>query len=361
MSLAIPNDGIGLSTNQSIIFSTDLEILSGGISGRNCVHSGCLVTATTLLTLNVAAGSISSADTIFTIGAATVVIGAADATNPRIDYVVITSAGAKAVRAGTAAANPKPPALTADDVGLAIIYIPALATTLTSVNIYDRRIVTQDVPLPSATPAIVLGTAAASGSEITYLRSDATIVANRAALPADARGWTFLGQATASTAIRTGTITWTGTYKQLMFEYHISGYSNTAIGRLIVGPTAGLSETGTTFCCSHGTGVSAITTSVSIPGWPTFGGAADNVPRWGWGMIKNVATEVKRMDATGMNGGTAPTTAPTTYKMNGLFNDTTNLINKAELAVYDAITGTAISTRTFNAGTYLNFWGRNDD
>lgn len=219
----------------------------------------------------------------------------------------------------------------------------------------------EDVPLPAATPAIVLGTAVASGSAITYLRSDATIVGNRAALPADARGWTFLGTATASTAVRTGTITWTGTWKQLMFEYFIAGYSNTAIGRILIGPTAGISETGTTFCASHCTGVGAVTTSVSIPGWPAFGGVADNVPRWGRGWIKNVAGEVKRMEATGMNAGTAPTTAPTLYQMAGLFNDTTNSVVKAEMAVYAAITGTAVSTTTFNAGTYITFWGRNDD
>lgn len=147
MAFAIPDDGVGLSTNQSVLFTEDFQILSGGISRRNCVLQGCLVTATTLLTLNVALGSVLSANALFPIAADTVVIGTADATNPRIDLVVITSAGAKAIRAGTAAATPNPPALTTDDVVLAIVYVPALATTMTSANIYDRRMLQEGGPM----------------------------------------------------------------------------------------------------------------------------------------------------------------------------------------------------------------------
>lgn len=174
------------------------------------------------------------------------------------------------------------------------------------------------------------------------------------------RNWAFLGQATASNAVRTGTITWTGTFKQLLFEYFISGYNGAAIGRLIVGPTAGLSETGTTFCTSLIEGVTITATSVSVPGWPTAVTAAA-VPRYGWMYVDNQAAVVKRMSGHGQHSGTAPTTVPTQMRMEGMFNDTTNLVNKAELAVYAAITGAAISATTFNAGTYLNVWGRNDD
>lgn len=174
------------------------------------------------------------------------------------------------------------------------------------------------------------------------------------------RNWAFLGQATASNAVRTGTITWTGTFKQLWFEYFISGYSGSAIGRLIVGPTAGLSETGTTFCTSLIEGVTLTATSVSVPGWPTAT-TAGAVARFGHMYVQNTAGVVKRMTGHGQHSGTAPTVVPTQMRMAGMFNDATNLINKAELAVYDAITGAAISATTFNAGTFLNVWGRNDD
>lgn len=186
----------------------------------------------------------------------------------------------------------------------------------------------------------------------------------RAMLGADAKNWTLLGTATASGTVRTGTITWVGTFEELWFEYFISGYSGSAIGRLIVGPTAGLSEVGTTFATAFlsmtpPTTVAGIT-SVSIPGWPTAVTAAA-VSRYGWMKVQNVAAQIKRMVGEGQYAGTAATTAPTIILMGGNFTDSTNLINKAELAVYDALTGTAISTTTFNAGTYLNVWGRHTD
>lgn len=185
-------------------------------------------------------------------------------------------------------------------------------------------------------------------------------VVTRAMLGADAKNWTLLGTATASNAVRTGTITWAGTFKQLLFEYFISGYNGVGIGRVIVGPTAGLSETATNHCTNLIEGVTQNTTSVSVPGWPTAVATAA-ARRWGWMKVKNVAAEVKSMTGIGNHSGTAATVVPIAMKMDGLMSDATNLINKAEMAVYAAITGAAISAQTFNAGTYLAVWGRNDD
>jgi len=172
--------------------------------------------------------------------------------------------------------------------------------------------------------------------------------------------WVFLGQATANAAVRTGTIIWTGVYKQLLFECHIPGMSNTSVPRLIVGPSAGLSETGTTFCCNLIEGVTQTTTAVSIPGWP-LGVTVASTRYSAWMYVKNVANQVKSMTGFGNNAGTAPTTAPICAILEGLFNDTTNSIQRAELATYTTITGTSVGTRTMNAGTYLNVWGKNDN
>lgn len=182
----------------------------------------------------------------------------------------------------------------------------------------------------------------------------------RAHLEATGKNWQFLGRATASNAVRTSLLSWTGTFEQLHFEYFISGYSNTAIGRLIVGPSTGLSETGTTFCTSLIEGVTLNTLSVSVPGWPTAV-TVNQVPRYGHMWVQNTASVVKRMSGHGQHAGTAPTVPPTQMRMEGLYNNTSTVINQAELAVYDAITGAAISTRTFNSGTFLNCWGRNAD
>lgn len=249
------------------------------------------------------------------------------------------------------------------------------------------------VPVAGTNTTTLSGTAG-NGTAATFLRSDAVIDAFDATNPADiaaaaatgsidfaarrdhvhtigtgivtrtmqaasGKGWQFIGQATASTAIRTGTITGLSSFKQLHFEFYISGYSNTAIGRLIVGPAAGLSETATNHCTELIEGVTRTTTSVSVPGWPTAV-TVNNVERWGWMQVKNVAAARKTMKGEGLWGGTAATVVPTGMLYRGLMSDTTNAIDRAEMAVYDAITGAAISARTFTTA-YLNAWGRTDD
>lgn len=210
------------------------------------------------------------------------------------------------------------------------------------------------------TPASLFANAAVAGVSTSFLRIDDTLPISRALVPADLKNWTFLGQGTASAAVRTGVVTWIGTFAELMIEYFISGYSGSAIGRVMVGPTAGISETATTSACELTEGGTRNTTSVSVCGWPTAV-TAGAVPRYGIMFVKNVASAVKLMTGHGQHSGTPPTVVPTGMLMNGSFNDTTNLINKVELAVYAAITGTAISAITFNAGTFVNVWGRNND
>jgi hypothetical protein len=172
--------------------------------------------------------------------------------------------------------------------------------------------------------------------------------------------WVFLGQATANAAVRTNVVSWVGVYQQLMFECYISGYSNTSVGRLIVGPSTGLSETGTTFCVNLIENATLTQTAVSIPGWP-LGVTVENVRRHAWIFVKNDPAAVKSMTGFGNNAGTAATAVPKAMLFDGLFSDTTNSIQQAELASYAAITGATIGTRTFNAGTYLNVWGKNNN
>jgi hypothetical protein len=195
-----------------------------------------------------------------------------------------------------------------------------------------------------------------------FMADDSTLKSiTRALLAADAKGWTPLGfTQLASPAIRTATITWTGTWQELEFVYFVAGYSGAAIARLIVGPTAGLSETGTTFCSTIIENVTLNQTSVSVPGWP-LGVTAEAVERQGVLRVQNVAAKVKRMTGHGNSAGTAATTPPKALTFNGLFSDATNLINKAELAVYAALTGAAISSTTLNALTWLLVRGRNFD
>ena len=138
---SIPDKGEGVNDIQSILFQEYLDALVVGVSGLDCVVSGLAVTGNANLLPSVSAGTATSNGALFAVSGSTVTISTADATNPRLDLIVVTSAGALAVRAGTAAAAPKPPARTANDVLLAVAYVPAAATSLATANFIDLRVV----------------------------------------------------------------------------------------------------------------------------------------------------------------------------------------------------------------------------
>lgn len=136
----IPDDGEGDSTLQSVLWQEYLDVLVAGISGIDCVLSGLAVTGGADMTPAVAKGAVLSNGTLFAVAAADVTIGTADGTNPRIDLIVVNSSGALAVRAGTAAATPKPPARSANDVVIAAVYVPAGDTSIETTKITDLRV-----------------------------------------------------------------------------------------------------------------------------------------------------------------------------------------------------------------------------
>jgi hypothetical protein len=142
VSFTIPDKGEGQNDIQSIAFQEDFEILAAGVSGTDCVLVGCTVTAqgSPDMTVAVAKGAVLTNGVLKPVTAGNATITTANGTNPRIDAVVVDSSGAKAVRAGTAAAAPKPPTRTANDVVLAYVYVPANDTTISSDQIVDKRV-----------------------------------------------------------------------------------------------------------------------------------------------------------------------------------------------------------------------------
>src|SRR3990172_7004755 len=140
MPWTIPDKGEGDNDIQSILFQEYLECLVAGINGIDWVLSGLAVTGGVDMTPAVAKGAVLSNKTMFAVAAADVTITTADATNPRLDLIVVTSAGALAVRAGTPAAAPKPPARTANDVIIAVVYVPAGDTAIATSQIKDMRV-----------------------------------------------------------------------------------------------------------------------------------------------------------------------------------------------------------------------------
>ena len=93
------------------------------------IVSGCTPSIAGL-TVTVAAGVVHLADgTRKEISASTVTLDTADASNPRIDLVYITSAGVVAKVTGTAAASPSAPALPANGISVATVSVAANANT----------------------------------------------------------------------------------------------------------------------------------------------------------------------------------------------------------------------------------------
>lgn len=147
MPWTVPDKGEGDSNIQSILFQEYLDVLVDGIAGKNCVLSGLAVTGGADMTPAVAKGAVLSNGVLFAVAAADVTIGTADGTNPRIDLIVVTSAGALAVRAGTAEATPKPPARSPGDVVIAAVYVPAGDTAIGSSQITDLRVMRTNGPI----------------------------------------------------------------------------------------------------------------------------------------------------------------------------------------------------------------------
>jgi len=107
------------------------------------VLSGLQVTENTTpdMSVLVAAGScIVNATEITKTTSTNVTISAADDTNPRWDIITINDAGTIAATAGTPAADPYPPALPANNILLALVYVAAGVSQITNANIYDRRL-----------------------------------------------------------------------------------------------------------------------------------------------------------------------------------------------------------------------------
>lgn len=136
----IPDKGEGVDFDQSIWFQEYIDVLATGIARQDCVVSGCAVSTSANLQVSVAAGVVRSNNERLTVSSATPTHDAADGTHPRFDLVVVNSAGSVAIRKGTAASNPVPPARTANDVVLAVVYIPSGLTTLLSGHIVDLRV-----------------------------------------------------------------------------------------------------------------------------------------------------------------------------------------------------------------------------
>jgi hypothetical protein len=149
MPWTIPDKGEGASNLQSILFQEYLDALVAGINGVDCVLAGCAVTAqgTPDMTVAVSKGAVLTNGVLKPVTAGNVTVTTANGSNPRLDLIVVDSTGAKQIRTGTAAASPKPPARSANDVVLAVVYVAANDTAINSNEITDLRLVRTQGPI----------------------------------------------------------------------------------------------------------------------------------------------------------------------------------------------------------------------
>jgi hypothetical protein len=167
MTVDIPELANASFPEQARLYGVDLAIL-GQPPSLTGVKSGCAVTAqgSPNMTLAVAAGVIYWLN-------AEVTVTAANATNPRIDLVVVSSTGVKSVIAGTPAAIPvpAPPSTVATSIVLAQVFVPANDTAIGATQIRDRRIIVQ-VPSVLGATTMVRKTADESVTSSTTLQND---------------------------------------------------------------------------------------------------------------------------------------------------------------------------------------------
>lgn len=136
----IPNKAGAGFDDQAEPDSVDFEFLLAGIKGDG-VFSGCAVTAqgTPDGTVAVASGSVRIGGTVASVSGGNVTIPTGDGTNPRIDLVAVDNTGVKSRIAGTPAANAVLPAIPANSIILAAVYVPALDAVVNENQITDKR------------------------------------------------------------------------------------------------------------------------------------------------------------------------------------------------------------------------------
>jgi hypothetical protein len=143
VAFTIPNSTVAAYPAQAQVDAVDFDIMAAGLT-RNGVATGCAVTpqGSPDMTVAVAAGTVIVADAVpVAVTGGNVTVTAAHASLARFDLIVANNAGAKSCTAGTAAATPVFPAIPANSVVLAAVYVPANATTIQGNQIVDKRVI----------------------------------------------------------------------------------------------------------------------------------------------------------------------------------------------------------------------------
>lgn len=180
MGWTVPDEGEGTYDGQSTLYQESLDVLVAGIARSDFVVFGCAVTGGASMSPNIAKGGVIANGVLLPVAATSTVIGSAHLTNPRIDLIVVDASGAVQTRAGTAAVAPKPPARTAHDVVLAMVYVGPSVTTIPTALITDQRVICDNgITLKRTTTPVVKNTTAAAETFFTIVLPSGLLVAGR--------------------------------------------------------------------------------------------------------------------------------------------------------------------------------------
>ena len=145
MSFTIPNQAAAAYARQAGWYQADIDSLVAALAGYGVISGlGCSAQASPDMTVAVAAGQARVQGYFPYFTAANATISAASSSNPRIDLISIGYNGAVTVTAGTAAAAPVCPALPANNIPLAQVYVQTGATSIGSNAITDKRVAVPD-------------------------------------------------------------------------------------------------------------------------------------------------------------------------------------------------------------------------
>jgi hypothetical protein len=156
----IPNDdGTAQGKAQASVDTGDIAIMVGAIALTGVV-SGCAVSAqgTPNMTVAVAAGTVRIGGQKVTVAGGNVTISPADLTSPRFDLITADLNGALAKVTGSTApqadaTHPGPsfPAIPANRVVLASVYVPATDTAINANQIVQKGVLLEDQPFERPT------------------------------------------------------------------------------------------------------------------------------------------------------------------------------------------------------------------
>lgn len=194
-----------LSTSNLLPLLVQRQIQVLGRSANDYVLAGAGVSAQAQpdMTLAVGKGAVVSSGALRAVTAGNVTIGAAHATFPRFDLVVVDASGAKVVRAGTPSAMPQVAALSNGDVCLAYVYVRPADTAINPDEILDGRIVAANGPatVGKLTTPVVFNATNAQQTYVSLTIPSGLFSAGRI-LRVTARGNMLLGNGTPNVTMR---------------------------------------------------------------------------------------------------------------------------------------------------------------